>query len=185
MSLSVAGVVAVVVIAYVTHETIGEVGLRALSDAAAPIGWWIAAGAAGVLVVDVAALATYTIRYGEPEGDNDSAGDPAISPSLSNIPFTALSKVKMLGRRSGYVSTGSLVDGTATFGERMMVLGIVALFISFFLIFVGFSLLLAYVPLLALVFPIIPGVWVFVRLREMWRDYRRAKEKVRGGSDVR
>jgi hypothetical protein len=75
-----------------------------------------------------------------------------------------------------------LLDGTATVGERMMVLGILAAHLSFFLVFVGIGLMfIKEISVVALLFPLIPGLWLYGNLREDWREYRQAKQKVAKG----
>ena len=76
----------------------------------------------------------------------------------------------------------SLVDGSATRGERMMVMGIVTLFAAFFLVFVGVGLMLVKVFVVAALIPVIPGLWVSARARDAWRGYRAAKMRLTNAS---
>ena len=88
------------------------------------------------------------------------------------------SKRKRLGSTSDFITDDSLVDGTATFGQRMMVLGIITLFISLFLIFVGTGLMVMKDNPLAILFLIIPGIWLFNFAREAWQGHQEAKKRV-------
>jgi hypothetical protein len=155
-------------------------GYRAFVEAASQVGWRIAIAAAIVLVADLAAMTVYTIRFGQSDKMRDKVftEDRPLNVSLGNPLLMGWSKIKMLGSRSGFVTMESLVDGTATFGERMIVLGIITLFVSFFFVFVGWGLMLMNgIPILILI-PILPGLFVYFNLRATWRDYREAKKKV-------
>lgn len=177
--LWIVGLVSFIAIAVVSHRLLDLAGYRAFVEAASQVGWRIALAAVIVLVADLAAMITYTIRFGQPDNLKGKVitEDRPLNVSLSNPPLMGRSKVKMLGSRSGFVTMESLVDGTATFGERMMVLGIITLFISFFFIFVGGGLMLMKgLPILVLI-PILPGLFVYFNLRAAWRDYQEAKRK--------
>jgi hypothetical protein len=70
------------------------------------------------------------------------------------------SKRKILGSKSDFITNDSLVDGSATFGQRIMVLGIITACLSFFSIFVGAGLILLKDSPLAGLFQIVPGIWL-------------------------
>jgi len=149
-------------------------------EIAAAIGWVILVLAAIVLVANLAAMAFYTIRRGtrdRQEGKVVTVHQTlGVSPS---VPFPAgISKLKMLHSSHAHVSMESLVRGTAAPGDRMMVLGIIASLVAFFLIFVGAGLMLSKESLVAAVFfPTVPGLWLYRSLRDMWRHYQVAKKR--------
>jgi hypothetical protein len=150
-------------------------------EAASQIGLGILIFAATVLVADLAAMIVYTIRRGQSDnlaGKVVTENRPLGSVSLGYPPLTGRSKLKILASKGGYIAMESLVDGTATFGERMMVLGIITVFISFFLIWVGLGLILMKNLLILALVPVLPGLWVYYNLCDDWRYYQEAKKKV-------
>src|SRR5439155_22066463 len=99
--------------------------------------------------------------------------------SLDGPPLSGRSKLRILYSKSGGMTMESLLDGTATPGERGMALGIATLFACFFLVFVGVGLLLARHLIIGLLIPILPGFFVYDRFfREVWKDYRQAKKRI-------
>jgi hypothetical protein len=87
------------------------------------------------------------------------------------------SKLKILGSRSGFITMESLVQGTATSGERMMVLGIITLFVSFFLVWLGAGLMLMKKLWILVLLPVLPGLFGYYNLRDAWDDYRKARRR--------
>jgi hypothetical protein len=84
----------------------------------------------------------------------------------------------VLGRRSEFITTESLADGTATPGERTMVLGIILLLLSFSFVFVGVCVMFVQGSVLCLALaPIPPGIVVYYALLPGWREYQRARQK--------
>jgi hypothetical protein len=70
-----------------------------------------------------------------------------------------VAKEKILVRRSGFISDESLVDGTATKSERLMVQGIRLFFVLFWLLFVFIGLsLLPSEPVVGAIFVIAPTI---------------------------
>jgi hypothetical protein len=70
-----------------------------------------------------------------------------------------VAKEKILVRRSGFISNESLVDGTATKSERLMVQGIRLFFVLFWLLFVFIGLsLLSSEPVVGAIFVIAPTI---------------------------
>jgi hypothetical protein len=70
-----------------------------------------------------------------------------------------VAKEKILVRRSGFISDESLVDGTATKSERLMVQGIRLFFVLFWLLFVFIGLsLLSSEPVVGAIFVIAPTI---------------------------
>jgi len=59
-----------------------------------------------------------------------------------------------------------------------MALGISLLFASFFSIFLGAGLILMKDNVIAILFPVIPGIWFYNIAHDMWTDYREVKAKL-------
>ena len=144
IGLWIVGLVAFVILAVVTHRQLDLPSFQAFAQIAAMAGKWIAIGAGVVLAGDVMALVAYTIRRSQTHTmeKNTITSHRALNLEVDNLPRVGRSKIKMLGSRSSFVTAQSLVDGSATRGERLMVLGIVAMFVAFGLIFVGWGLML-------------------------------------------
>ncbi len=148
-------------------------------EVAAEVGWAILILAVTVLVADLAAMTIYTLRHGSPDRREGKVVTvpQVLGASPSAWSPTGVSKVKMLRARHAGISMESLVQGTATRGERMMALGIITAFVAFFLVFVGTGLMLAKGFLVAILLPTVPGLWLYYNLQEMWRDYHAAKKR--------
>jgi hypothetical protein len=148
--------------------------------AASPMGQRIFFVSGGILVSVVVAMVIYVIRNGE--RDEPEEGVVTVDRPMSPVFFKGIgvskgtSKRKVLASKSGFISDESLVDGTATFGQRMMVLGTIVLFACFFLLFVGAGLMGMESNPLAILLPIVPGVFVFNFARDAWRDHQTAKQ---------
>jgi len=159
-------------------------GCRDFVDAASGIGRGILIFAVAVLVSDILAMAIYTFRHGE-SGDESgkviTEDRPLSSVSRGYPLLMGRSKVKILGSKSGFVTMKSLVDGTATFGERLLVFGIITAFLSFSLIWLGMGLMMMNkIWIIAVFIPILPGLFVYYNLRRDWELYQRAKKGFRG-----
>jgi 1,4-dihydroxy-2-naphthoate octaprenyltransferase len=147
---------------------------------ASQVGWRILVVAVTVMLADAVAMIVYTIRHGEKDGqkgkvvtENRNLGMSVGSPALMGR-----SKRKMLGRRSQFITDESLVDGTATFGQRMMVVGIITFVFSFFLVFVGMALILTKQTPIGLLFLTIPSLFLYNFAREAWHGHQEARKKV-------
>lgn len=178
------GLVAVIASAFLQQALMEYEAYGEVVETASRIGWVVLISAVTVLVADLAAMTIYTIRHGQ----SDNLGGKVITEkrplgalSLRYPPLMGLSKRKMLGSTTGYITMESLVGGTATFGERMMVLGINTLFVSFFLVFVGTGLMLMKDLLILVLFPVIPGMWLYKIVCETWQEYQEAKQRVAAG----
>jgi len=179
--LWVSGLVALMASVFLQEALMTYSGYGEFIEAASGIGWAVLIFAVSVLAADLAAMIIYTIRHGESDdqtGKVVTENRPLGSMSLGIPPLTGWSKRKILGSKSGFVAMESLVDGTAAFGERMMVLGIVTLFISFFLVWVGAGLMLMKNLVTLVLIPVLPGLFVYYNMRDAWNDYREAKRKV-------
>ena len=175
------GLAAVIASVFLQNALEGAPGYVRLADAASRVGRGILIVSAVVLVVDLAAMTIYTIRHGKTDARQGRVvtENHMLGASPDGQPHPGRSKLKVLYSKSDDVSMESLLDGTATPGERMVAVGIGTLFAFFFLVFVGAGLLLARRFLLGLLFPILPGFFVYNRFfREVWRDYRQAKERI-------
>jgi len=146
--------------------------------AASRVGWGVLIFAVAVLVADVAMLIVLTVRHGRsdrPRGEVVTEDRPLGAMHLGQPPLMGRSKRKVLGSKSTFVSMRSLVDGTASVRERMFAGGVVALFVSFALLWVGAGLILMKKLLILALLPILPGLFVYYNLRAAWDDYRDAK----------
>jgi len=175
------GLVAVIASAFLQEAFLKGRGYGDFVEAASQVGWDILIFAVTVLVAALAAMIVYTLRHGQPDhrqGKVITENQPLTSMSLGIPPPMGWSKRKILGSKTGYITMESLIDGTATFGERMMVCGILAAMVSFFLIFVGVGLMAMKQLLIFILFPIIPGIWLYRIVREDWQQYQNAKKRV-------
>lgn len=175
------GLVAVIASAFLQDALMKYWAYGDFVEAASGIGRAILIFAVTILVADLAAMIVYTLRYGKSDptkGKVITENRPLSSMSVGHPPLMGRSKRKILGSKSGYVTMESLVDGAATFAERMVALGILTAMVSFFLIFVGAGLMLMKNLLILVLFPVIPGLWLYNILREVWKDYQEAKKRV-------
>lgn len=149
-------------------------------ETASRIGYRILIFAVTALAADIVAMTIYTLRHGQSDNQQGKViaeNRPLSAMSLGYPPLMGRSKRKILGSKSHSVTMESLVDGTATFAERMMVRGIVILFIAFFFIWLGLGLILMKNLLILVLIPVLPGLWVYYNLRDDWEQYRRAKKQ--------
>lgn len=88
-------------------------------------------------------------------------------------------------RSTGLVSIRSLVEGTASPQERLMVLGIHVAMLSLWLLFISIAMMiLPSRPLASLFAAAIPTAWLTNILRTEWQEFadaRRAQSQDRGG----
>jgi hypothetical protein len=156
---------------------------HAFAHAAHPVGAWVLGTAVGAMVVDLIALVTYTLRHGHSDG---RAGKTEITNSLMS-PFMRPGGVRAgsWSRRilvsRNVVSNASLADGTATVGERLVVVGIIAFICCFVLVFLGGALLVMDEFPIAPVAPVFVGIWAF-KLFKTARDDQREAKRARAGS---
>lgn len=151
---------------------------RAFTEAAARAGYVIIIVAVTLLVLDLAAIVTYMIRHGTKDDSQGSVVEEGPLPMDVNM-GVGRSKRKILYKRNDFISMKSLVSGTATRGERMMVLGFFVLVTSFVSIFVGSGLMfMKDLLVMGLFFPAIPVFWAAAKLAcPIWRDYREEKAR--------
>jgi hypothetical protein len=142
----------------------------------------------GGVIAMIAALATGAISVirdgkGARESDSTRAGTDSNRSALATpsgpLQSATDATVKHLYRRSGAIGMKSLVDGTATTRERAVAIAVVGMFVSLFLIFLGAGLMVLRQTVLGVPLAIVPGVWVYARLRPAWDDYRVAKAGLR------
>ena len=151
--------------------------------AASPIGVEILILGVVLMLAAISFLAVYAFRYGTPDEDE---GRTVTDESRSMMPnvgsgFTsrrAASRRKMVYARDGEITDESLVDGTATPGQRMVVACILTMFVSLFLLFLGFSLWVMKDNPIVVFFPFVMAVWLGGFLRVVWRDRQKAKRAV-------
>jgi hypothetical protein len=156
-------------------------GYPGFVDAAARIGRLVLVLAVIGLALAIAVLIFYAIRRGRPEADE---GKVVTENRVLGVMPTGtpggVSKVKMLAHRSGFVSMKSLVSGDATKDDRLMAFAIITMFASLGLLFLGAGLMMIREFLIfGILLAIVPGCWVYARMRPMWDDYREAKARLR------
>ena len=143
----------------------------------------LVAGAAGMLLC-VIALSAYTILRGRSTGRRGRVVTdhrwlfPFASRSRQGSRTAVVSKRKILIEKDTEISDESLVDGTATVGERLMYFGVIAFMACFYLVFVGIGLWMFKDFPLGLMFPVVVGFWFFGNMRTFWRDRQRAEARV-------
>ena len=173
------GLVALIIAGGLLQEVLVAGGFGSALEAMSWIGWFVLIGAVTILVVAMSAMTIYAIRHGE----SDDAADTVVtenrplSMSLGYPPLIGRSRRKILGSSHRLITDKSLVDGTATFPERMMVVGIIAAYTSFFLVFVGAALILMKTNLFFILLVTIPGLFFYRFASSAWREYQRAKRK--------
>ena len=175
------GLIAVIASAFLQQALIDHRGYRHFVEAASNIGWWTLVFAVSVLVADLAAMIVYTIRHGQSnnlKGKAVTENRPLSAMSMGIPRPMGWSKRKILGSKSEFITMDSLVDGSATFGARMMVVGINTAIVSFFLVFVGAGLILMKDFLILFLFPVIPGIWLYNIMHNDWQEYQKAKKSV-------
>ncbi|MBI3603732.1 MAG: hypothetical protein HY205_04710 [Nitrospirae bacterium] len=175
------GLVAVIASAFLQDALMERWDVGGVVEIASQVGWALLIFSVIVLVAALAAMIVYTIRYGQSDtlkGKVVTENRPLTGMSLGIPPPSGWSKRKMLGGKSEFITMESLIDGTATVGERMMAGGIVTAMISFFLIFVGVGLIAMKELLIFILFPIIPGIWLYRIVSNVGRDYQEAKKRV-------
>ena len=154
------------------------------AHAATHVGAWMLGIVISVMVVDMVLMVIYTIRHGRSDGKRRTVetNDEPISPPMwmkGRIGrWHGRYKRRILVSRSGFISNESLADGTATFGERLMVVGIITFLFCFFLVFLGMGLLMMEDNPIVLLIPVAVGVWVFKIFKSAYTDYREAKNRV-------
>jgi hypothetical protein len=169
--------VSVIIAGGLLYESMVEHGFTAVFTLTSRVGWLVLVAAIMVFVADMTAMAIYTIRFGESDGTAGRivSGRRTLPLSPGARPSIARSKIRSLGDRHRYITMRSLVDGTATPAERMMVAGIITAVGSFFCIFLGLALIFAANNPVGLAFAIVPALWAGKFARTTWRSYQRVK----------
>ena len=146
-------------------------------------GKWLLYASVIVFVPTAIALGMYTLFRGEPD-DADivpymQRSGPRAPAGRSGITiYKRLFRLKRLGSRKTFITMESLVNRTATREQWLVVAGIQALFISFWLFFLAVGLM--YLPRsngFSLFFPAVVGLWLFGILKAQWIDLRRARRR--------
>jgi hypothetical protein len=175
------GLTAVIASAFLQDALMESRDFGGVIETASRVGWALVIISVIVLVAALAAMIVYTIRYGQSDklkGTVVTEHRPLTSMSVGIPPPSGWSMRKMLGGKNEFITMESLIDGTATVGERMMAGGIVTAMVSFFLIFVGVGLMSMKKLLICILIPIIPGIWLYRIVSDVWQDYRKAKKRV-------
>jgi hypothetical protein len=134
-----------------------------------------------MLVIDLAGLVVFLVRRGMQGGDEGKVvreKRPLSGMSLGIPKPAGVSVVKVLYRRKATISMKSLIDGTATRGERWAAAGVIVLYGAFALVFVGIGMIFMETLLIGALVPIaVMGAWLYARLSKPWGHYRKAKRK--------
>lgn len=162
--------------------------MQSLLDTIAHLGGRLLVAAVTVLVFDLAAMITYTIRNGSRDEDANESAGPRNSILLDNprkrigtewmVARKYRSKTKILGQASGFITDDSLIDGTATLGQRMMVHGIKLWFACMWLILVSAGMSIVSRNILGIWLIVAPTVWFAMVVRLWHNDYQAAKKRV-------
>ena len=157
-------------------------------DTVSHIGSRVLVAAVTVLVLDLAAMITYTIRNGSRDEDASEPAGLKSSVLLDNprrrtgmeqiVNRRYRSKTKILGRASGFITDDSLIDGTATLGQRMMVRGIRLWFACMWLILVSAGMSIVSRNILGIWLIVAPTVWFAMVVRLWHDDYQTAKNRL-------
>jgi hypothetical protein len=155
-----------------------------MMEATAVIGKWMLVCSAAVLLSTMLALAVYVLRMGV-SGDADVRpsvqpfGPRSVSGQSGFSLYKGRSRLKVMFSRERNITMDSLVDGTATRGERAVVIAVQVAFVSFWFVFLGGALtLVADTSGLSLFLPAVVGLWLFGILAAQWRDLNAARRKL-------
>jgi hypothetical protein len=157
---------------------------HAFIHTASHVGAWMLGIVISVMVVDLILMVIYTIRHGQSDGRSGTVetDDEPLSPPMwmkGRIgSWHGRTKRRIVASRSGFISNESLADGSATVGERLMVVGIITFLFCFFLVFLGMGLLMMEDNPLVLLMSAAVGVWLFNIFKGAHADYREAKKRV-------
>ncbi len=135
------------------------------------------------MVLTIAGMTAYTILRGRATGRRGRVITDYVPvlPSDRLRPrgrIAAVRRSKILLEKQTEITDESLVDGSATLGERLMVIGIITFMTCFFLLFVGIGLCLLKDNPIGLFFPLIAGFWFFKSMLAMREGRRSAKARV-------
>jgi hypothetical protein len=156
---------------------------NSIADVGARIGPFIFGIALALMVAIFVALAVMLAHSRAPDADGGhvvSDDKPYQQPTY----FTGVGKMvfrtkrKILFSRTGFVSVESIVNGTATTQERLIVLGITAAFFCMSLVMIGVGLMFMKNDPSALLAPVFGIAFFGYYVRLVWRDFRRVKEKL-------
>jgi hypothetical protein len=95
------------------------------------------------------------------------------------VAYKRASKFKVLTSRETFITMESLLSGTASWQDWAFFVGMEVLFVCFWLIFLGFGLML--LPNshgFSLFFPAVSGLWLFNVFQVQWQDLNRARRKL-------
>ena len=112
-----------------------------------------------LFVADIVGMVIYTIRHGSDDSSDDS--DDVAPATVAGLPGRVLAahyraRARVLVSKEEWISDDSLVDGTATPAQQMLVRAIKAFFLLFWLIFVCIGFILMRADWTRLLFLIIP-----------------------------
>jgi hypothetical protein len=133
----------------------------------------------GLMAADMIAMIVYALRF----GSKHSEADDFLKQGSPFIPYNQGKywvKQKVLGTRSLFVSDESLVDGTATKGQRLLVKGIHLFFFLFWLLSMFLALsLLSSNPVSAVAWIIIPTCGFLMAATTMRKGRQDALRKLK------
>jgi hypothetical protein len=174
------GLVALIASAFLQWALMAHEGYGEFVETASRAGWAILFVALAALASAMIAGIVYTLHRGRPRRRGEIVSERRAPGAmfLGIPPPAGWSKRRILGGARHAVTMESLADGSASLGDRLLVLDIVVVFAAFFLAWLGLGLILMEKLLILALVPVLPGLWVYANLREDWRLYREAKRKV-------
>jgi len=166
---------------FVQDALMGLAAYRNFVTVAPAVGKVILVVAIFGLVCSLATGIFLTVRMGKPEEGEEGAIAGNVGPTLQPLdsPLSMKgAKVKTLYRSGASVQMESLVDGTATRAERLMISAVFGALASFFLVFVGVSLMIIGKFLIAVALPIPALLMLSYNARMALAEYRAAKKRL-------
>lgn len=152
--------------------------MSAIAERIAAFGWKFLAVDVSVFLVILVSLVIYGVRRGTPEEEEGEVVTDDSAMGSLRLAVSGRSKKKMLLSRSRYVSMNSLLKGTASREDWVVAAGIQTLLLCFALVFLSVAMILTpSMGPLAIVFAVIPGIWLFGIFRAQYDDYRNARKR--------
>ena len=150
-------------------------------DLSAKIGRYALPVVIPLFVADIVGMVIYTIRHGSDDSSDDS--DDVAPATVAGLPGRVLAahyraRARVLVSKEEWISDDSLVDGTATPAQQMLVRAMKAFFLLFWLIFVCVGFILVRTDPTGVLFLIVPSIWFFGSMRLWRKGAREARERL-------
>jgi hypothetical protein len=156
---------------------------NSVADVGARIGPLIFGIAMAVMVAIFTALAIMFYHTRPPDADEGQVVNDSTPYNRQSTSFTGTGKLyfrskrKMLLSRSAFVSTESIVNGTATTAQRLFVFGVSAVFFCMSLMMIGAGLMLLKKDWTSVLFCVSGMAFFPYYVLVVLRDVRRVKKK--------